>query len=333
MIGLREKRPLIVCLAFLIIALSGVNAAAQGGGDPLGSLPAEAQSIVLAVNRVRSEAGLTPLAVNALLNQAAQSHVDDMIAHRRYGHRGSDGTYVLQRVARTGYPLIGRPGENWVAVRDAERAIRWWMSDRVHRDNILDPRWREIGVGFGPHPGGWGLIFVTNFTAGSDGQLAAQSAAEQQAPEPVTLEVPADGLDYAIEPGDTLIGIGVKYGVDWPLIAAANGLAAESVLRIGQIIRLPGVNTPVPSAQAVARIAQDDDAGAAPLAGPATLYTVQPGDTLSGIVVRFHVKWQDIAKANRLTEQSVLKIGLALRIPGSGEAMNMSLLLGLKGLD
>lgn len=292
---------------------------AQESSDPLSSLSVEAQSIVLSINRIRSERGLAPLAVHPLLNQAAQAHVDDMVARRRYGHRGGDGSTVAQRIQRAGYPLVGRPGENWVAVRDAERAIRWWMNDAPHRANILNPRWREIGVGVAPHPGGWGMIFVTDFTEGSGDQLAELPAVQATAPvevEPETIDVPPEGIDYTVVAGDTLIGIGVRFGVDWPLIAAVNGLTEDSLLQIGQVIRVPGANTPAPSTAEVTQIVtrQEDTAAIIP-AGPYKSYFVQPGDTLSGIAARFGVSWRELARANGLGEETVLQVGVVLRIP------------------
>ncbi len=312
-----RRRALFVAIIFLCVSVVPVYA--QAGDDPLAALPAEAQSIVLAINRIRSERGLAPLAVHPLLNRAAQDHVDDMVARRRYGHRGGDGSTVTQRIQRTGYALVGRPGENWVAVRDAERAIRWWMNDAPHRANILNPRWREIGVGVAPHPGGWGMVFVTDFTEGSGDQLAELPAI--QAPtlaesEPETIDVPPEGIDYTVVAGDTLIGIGVRFGVDWPLIAAVNGLTGDSLLQIGQVLRIPGANAPTPTAAEMTQIVtRQEDAAAIIPAGPYKSYFVQPGDTLSGIATRFGVSWRELARANGLGEETVLQVGVVLRVP------------------
>ncbi len=312
-----RRQVIILSLACAVLSLMAGHVAAQAD-DPLNALSAEAQYVINAINEARIQAGLPPLAVNPLLNQAAQVHVDDMIAHRRYGHRGSDGSNATQRVMRTGYRLNGRAGENWVAARSPERAVRWWMSDPPHRANILNPRWREIGIGVGVHPDGWGLIFVTNFTTGSspsqgeqeplgdeqggDAPVGELEEAQKSAP----LEASPDGMDYVIQPGDTLIGIGMRYDVDWLLIAAANGLTADSILQIGQVIRLPGVNAPTPSPEAAIVSARS---------GASRRYVVQAGDTLIGIATRFGVSWRELAQANGLSERSLLHIGDVLQIP------------------
>ena len=71
-----------------------------------------AQSVALGINRARANAGLPPLALHPLLNQAAQNHVNDMIATYTFSHTGRDGSNVGMRVARTGYAANGWTGEN-----------------------------------------------------------------------------------------------------------------------------------------------------------------------------------------------------------------------------
>jgi LysM repeat protein len=49
-------------------------------------------------------------------------------------------------------------------------------------------------------------------------------------------------------------------------------------------------------------------------------YTVQSGDTLSTIGLRFGVAWTEIASANDLTEESIIQIGQVLIIPGAASS-------------
>ncbi len=44
---------------------------------------------------------------------------------------------------------------------------------------------------------------------------------------------------YTIQPGDTLWRIGLKYGVEWPQIAAKNGLANPGLIYAGQSLCVP----------------------------------------------------------------------------------------------
>lgn len=285
-----------------------------------GGLSEPAQAIAAAVNQARAEAGLAPLAVDPLLNQAAQNHVNDMVNNYVYGHYGSDGSLVETRVARTGYAQNPWVSENWVASKSVDGAMTWWMNDYIHRVNILNGNWQEMGVGVGTRGGE--MIFVTVFSGnGGDGQSAevavAAAAPEQPAPEAAPppaspapaqpLAVPAEGMDYTIQAGDTLMSIAQAYGMSWEKLAAANALGEGSLLQIGQVIRLPGANSPAPAAQAVP--------AEAPPAVETEPYTVQEGDTLFSIAARRGVTWQEVAAVNGYGEQAILQIGQEIQVP------------------
>lgn len=71
------------------------------------------------------------------------------------------------------------------------------------------------------------------------------------------------GATYTVQSGDTLSGIGAKYGVNYQAIASANGISDPNVIYPGQVLVIPG-------------------ASGGSTGGGGT-YTVQSGDTLSGI--------------------------------------------------
>lgn len=271
---------------------------------------AAVQQLAQAINQKRADAGLAPLVVHPLLNQAAQAHVDDMIANHIYGHQGSDGSFVRQRVQQTGYTAGGFASENWVSANDIDGGMRWWMNDWIHRENILNARWQEIGIGVGNDPTG-GVILVTVFTAGQNPN--AVSAAAAPSTENKVLTVPPEGSDYTIQAGDTLIDIALRYGLDWVMIAEANHLSSRTLLQIGQVIRLPGVQASGQPANAKTQETQS-------VALPATngqKYKVAAGDTLLGIALKYKLSWQEVANANQLGEHDLLQIGQELVIPGS----------------
>ncbi len=150
--------------------------------------PAAAQQDVAAqtfarINQARADAGLPPLALNAQLNAAAQAHADDMQKNGvSLGHRGSDGSTIKQRIARAGYGG-GTTGENWAAYRTFDQIMNFWLNDPPHRSNILNNKFREIGVGVASRANG-GLIIVTDFGASDNApEIAAAAAAPPQAPQ------------------------------------------------------------------------------------------------------------------------------------------------------
>ncbi|MGL4650367.1 MAG: CAP domain-containing protein, partial [Caldilineaceae bacterium] len=268
----RLLHPRALLIAILLTLAFSASALAQD--DASGELGSEALAIANAINNVRTSNGLPPLRVNALLNQAAQSHVNDLIANNMYGHYGSDGSSVRTRVGRTGYPSQW-VSENWVTSGSPQGAMDWWMNDWIHRVNILEDNWDEVGIGAGLVANGY-WIFVTDF-ADADGN--AVQAAVISAPPAESIAVPASnapdlesaipagGMDYTIRGGDTLLAIGLRYGIEWQDIALANGMGESTMLRIGQVIRLPGTGAEVTAA-------------AADLPSGGKLYTVARGDTL-----------------------------------------------------
>jgi LysM repeat protein len=141
--------------------------------------------------------------------------------------------------------------------------------------------------------------------------------------------VPPAGLDYTIQAGDTLGVIGARYGLTWQQIAAANGLEAYSILEIGQVIRLPGVQGTgsAPAAPLLAPTATSASVATggqttAPAATTAATgsYVVQPGDTLWSIAVRHNTTWQALAAANGMSENDFLVVGRTLAVPGQPAA-------------
>lgn len=296
----------IVLLVLAASLLLATPAWAQEGGV---SLDPAAQQIFNDVNQARIDHGLPPLALNAELTLAAQRHVDDIIANGNWGHYGSDGSNVRTRAARAGYGSSS-VSENWVAVASPERAIVWWMNDWIHRVNILGGHWDDIGVGAGVAPNGF-YIFVTDFgnANGSPPVYITSSPASERGASTTSAaveRVPPGGMDYTIVAGDTLLGIAIRYGLDWQDIAIANNMKENDLLQIGQVLRLPsigGVGGPV-------------EASSGAVAGKQR-YTVGAGDTLVSIGLRYGITWQELAAVNGLGEFSLLQIGQELALPAS----------------
>ncbi len=331
-------------LLSLILALVGlygvVFPATSIFAQDAGQLSPDAQAIAQGINQQRANNGLPALNIHPLLDQAAQDHVNDMIANHFYGHTGSDGSYARQRVDRVGYNSGGWVSENWVTSSSPDGALNWWMNDWIHRVNILNPNWRDLGVGVGADPNG-GTIFVTDFTAGSNGEMPADVGPVDNGnvtAEP--LSVPSGGIDYTIQPGDTLLAIAYRYGLDWVVIAESNKLNEDTLLQIGQTLHLPGVESvggPVDAPSDEQAKAEDTvdaastDSNTKPEAsndnqtsnGFTRLYTVQPGNTLVDIAAIYDITWEELAAANNLDDNSTLAIGQELRIPGEIQAATL----------
>lgn len=95
--------------------------------------------------RVRHK--LAPLRWNAALARAAEAHARDMAVHGNFSHVGSDGSRIGARASRAGYRWQ-RIGENIAGgQREPETVVDDWMQSPGHRANILEPDYRDAGVG------------------------------------------------------------------------------------------------------------------------------------------------------------------------------------------
>jgi uncharacterized protein YkwD len=129
------------------------------------------------VDRERTSRGLSALAPDGPLAQAAQAHSEDMAAGDYFEHDGRHGDTPLSRMRASGYIFsshIGYAvGENiawatlWMASPQA--IVAGWMASPGHRANILDATFRDSGVGISPHPlaslahGQAGAIYTQDF--------------------------------------------------------------------------------------------------------------------------------------------------------------------------
>jgi uncharacterized protein YkwD len=110
-------------------------------------------------NQARALAGCDPLNYNTQLERSAQAHALDMARNHYLSHTSLDGRTFDQRIRATGYDG-GRIGENiGSGFGDPNSIMNAWMHSPAHKANILDCRFRNIGVGYVTDGGYW----VQNF--------------------------------------------------------------------------------------------------------------------------------------------------------------------------
>jgi uncharacterized protein YkwD len=113
--------------------------------------PLNAQ-VLRGVNSVRQAYGLVPLTISSRLGAAAASHSRSLVANGYFAHSSADGSVFWKRIERF-YPVAGygywEVGENlvWTSpALGASKAVQMWMNSPEHRANLLNPRWRQIGI-------------------------------------------------------------------------------------------------------------------------------------------------------------------------------------------
>lgn len=116
------------------------------------------------------------------------------------------------------------------------------------------------------------------------------------------------GATYTVRPGDSLWSIGQACGISPDTIRQLNLSRLKTYLQPGQVLSLGAPAQSVPVATTTS-----------PATGAATgsAYTVQPGDTLSGIALRLGIAQDTLAALNGLSNPNALKVGQVLRLAGS----------------
>jgi uncharacterized protein YkwD len=134
-------------------------------------------AILCLVNRERKAAGEGPLQANPRLDTAAQGHSEDMSVGDYFEHTRPRGVTPLSRMRAAGYiynSQIGYElGENlaWgtLGLATPRAIVAAWMASAGHRENILDPRYRDTGIGVSPNPpaslahGQLGAVYTQDF--------------------------------------------------------------------------------------------------------------------------------------------------------------------------
>ncbi|MFE1171419.1 sigma-70 family RNA polymerase sigma factor [Streptomyces sp. NPDC058773] len=106
------------------------------------------------INQRRAQAGCRPLRIDPRLHTAAQRHSADMAARQYYEHQTPEGTGPDQRITAAGYRWSSW-GENLDrGRRTAAQAVNDWMGDQMHRDNLLNCAYTDVGIGVVEGPGG-----------------------------------------------------------------------------------------------------------------------------------------------------------------------------------
>ncbi|HZV02796.1 MAG TPA: GH25 family lysozyme [Planctomycetota bacterium] len=143
------------------------------------------------------------------------------------------------------------------------------------------------------------------------GTLADLQAYAGGSPAPAPTSGGSNPSTYTVQRGDTLSGIAARFGVSLAALEAANPqITNPNLIYPGQVLNLPGGGksaTPPPSSP---------PPSSPPPAANKT-YTVQKGDTLSGIAARFGVSLNALEAANpQITNPNLIYPGQVITIPG-----------------
>ncbi len=123
------------------------------------NLPLVRAAVLCLVNRERAQNAEPPLILNSQLEKAAEDHNREMIAEDYFAHVSPAGETPVQRIqSTTDYlpgPKVGYViGENlaWgtLYLATPQAIVEAWIASPGHLANILEPRYRETGIGVVP---------------------------------------------------------------------------------------------------------------------------------------------------------------------------------------
>ncbi len=148
----RSWRRWIALLAVAGIAAVPAQTALGSPRQPSASLSSLELGVVADINALRASHHLATLRLSPALTDAARAHSQQMETDGYFAHSSYDGTAFWKRIeafypsSNWGYWSVG---ENllWSSPGvDAQGALTMWLGSPEHKKNMLDPRWREIGI-------------------------------------------------------------------------------------------------------------------------------------------------------------------------------------------
>ena len=120
--------------------------------------------------------------------------------------------------------------------------------------------------------------------------------------------------DYTVQKGDTYYSISKKYNITLQELYDANGIEAGAVLKVGQVLKIPGKA----SSEKAATTSTSKTSSTSTV--KTKEYQVVSGDTLYSISKKFGTTVDNLRSLNGLDEKSVLKVGQVLKVPGTETA-------------
>ena len=106
---------------------------------------------------------------------------------------------------------------------------------------------------------------------------------------------------YTVQSGNTLSGIAEEYGTTVNTLVALNGISNPNLIYVGQVLKIPATGS-----------------GASVSTSSTINYTVQAGDTLSGIAEEYGTKVNTLVALNGISNPNLIYVGQVLKIPVSG---------------
>ena len=143
--------------AVTLASIAGLAAGGEGSeavAATCASATARAERDAVPDQRPAAQPRVAAVRLNPRLSRAARAHSRDMVRRHYFSHTTPEGLRFADRIRGTGYLRASRQwfvGENlawgWRGRDSARRIVRAWMHSPPHREVMLNPSFREVGIG------------------------------------------------------------------------------------------------------------------------------------------------------------------------------------------
>jgi LysM repeat protein len=278
-------RLLILCLVLVAGTLSSMPVLAEprlspphqeGMSTPTPGVLTPA-GIIEAVNFLRLQHGLNPLAVHNVLMDVAASQANALAASGgAVGHQRPCGMTLGQELLLKGFPLWGDlsmdgyRSENWGTAMTADETISMWLGDDLHANTMLSPNRSDIGAAVavsdqiyvvletalrtnsGQHQGiAYDILTGIPMTQAACMGWATQNAglgplAQYSVPVAPSTARPDGDVIHEVMYGQTLWSIAIQYGTTIEQIKRLNNLTDNTVVQGWKLLVQKDATQPAP---------------------------------------------------------------------------------------
>ena len=119
---------------------------------------------------------------------------------------------------------------------------------------------------------------------------------------------------YTVQSGDTLSGIAAKFNTTTAKLTSLNNLANPNMIYVGQVLKLSATTASTNTSSSSSTTASSTT----------STYTVQSGDTLSGIAAKFNTTTAKLTNLNNLANPNTIYVGQVLKLSATTASTSTS---------
>jgi uncharacterized protein YkwD len=206
LMGVSSKTKTKIFSLFFVLIITSASALSFSSASQTVASDITAENIIGLTNASRVGTGESVLTANAKLSLAAEAKADDMLVKNYFSHTSPEGVTPWKWIDRESYDY-SYAGENLAMdFQSAEKMEDAWMKSPTHRANILNEKYKDIGVAVksGSINGSETILAVVMFGSGDKKSTAVQkpqtnvsSAKEKDAAENIFSMFPSAELKSA----------------------------------------------------------------------------------------------------------------------------------------